>query len=44
LELESLDLRPRKTDITVSDVAVVWTPWKVESGGAVTPLFAFPSS
>ncbi len=43
LELEPLELRPRKADITVSDVAVVWTPWQIGSEGAVAPLFALSS-
>ncbi len=44
LELERLELRPRKADITVSDVAVVWTPWQMESGGKVTALWELPPS
>jgi hypothetical protein len=39
LELESLDVRPRKTDITVADVAIVWTPWLATGDGKVTALF-----
>jgi hypothetical protein len=39
LELEPLTVRPRKTDITAEDVAIVWTPWQAALSGKVIPLF-----
>jgi uncharacterized protein (DUF924 family) len=37
LELEKLDLPPRKSDITVNKVSLVWVPWKVDSSGQRQP-------
>jgi hypothetical protein len=31
--LESVPLRPKKADITVEQVVLAWTPWKVRSDG-----------
>jgi hypothetical protein len=39
LELESVDVRPRKSDIAIDRVALVWTPWAVGPDGVATPLF-----
>lgn len=38
IELEELTLQPKKADITISQVALVWTPWSVAEGGTTTPL------
>jgi hypothetical protein len=38
IELEEVTLQPKKSDITISQVALVWTPWSVAAGGEVTPL------
>ena len=37
-ELTPLVIRPRKTDISVSDMRIAWTPWSVDSAGIATPL------
>ena len=38
LELEEVTLQPKKSDITISQVALVWTPWSVAADGEATPL------
>lgn len=38
IELEELTLQPKKADITISQVALVWTPWSVAESGTTTPL------
>ena len=37
LELEELPLRPRKSDIAVETLALVWAPWIVDSDGIAEP-------
>ncbi|PIE25505.1 MAG: ATP-binding protein [Planctomycetota bacterium] len=39
LELTSKEIRPRKSDIEVLRVALVWTPWKLDASGRAEPLF-----
>ncbi len=38
-ELEERPLRPRKSDLAVEPVRLVWTPWAVGADGIATPLF-----
>lgn len=38
IELEEVTLQPKKSDITISQVALVWTPWSVAADGSATPL------
>ena len=38
LSLEEITLQPKKSDITISQVALVWTPWAVSTDGEATPL------
>ncbi|GDY08966.1 ATP-binding protein [Planctomycetia bacterium] len=38
IELEELTLQPKKADITISQVALVWTPWSVAEGGTASLL------
>lgn len=38
IELEELTLQPKKADITISQVALVWTPFSVSADGQATPL------
>lgn len=33
LEIEETPIRPRKSDLTVEQVALVWTPWIVDAAG-----------
>ncbi len=32
-KLEPMPIRPRKADITIEQVVLAWTPWKVGAGG-----------
>ena len=38
LDVEQIDVRPRKSDTTVGQVRLVWTPWKVGPDGIAEPL------
>ena len=38
LELEELLVRPRKGDIILAPLRVVWTPWSVDANGLAAPL------
>ncbi len=38
IELEEVTLQPKKSDITISQVALVWTPWSMTSDGEATTL------
>ncbi|MBY0586438.1 DUF87 domain-containing protein [bacterium] len=40
-DIEKFTLRPKKSDLTVSKIALVWTPWKVDAVGLATPAFMF---
>jgi hypothetical protein len=33
MEIESLDIRPRKSDIAIDRVSLVWAPYRVDSSG-----------
>jgi hypothetical protein len=39
LEIEAYPVRPRKSDIEVNRVVLVWTPWRVTSQGIAEPIF-----
>ncbi len=39
LELEEVQVRPRKADISVGLLALAWTPWQVDSAGRADPIF-----
>ena len=38
LKLESVDVKPKKTDVTVTKVSLLWTPWSVSADGTAEPL------
>lgn len=38
-ELSRTVVRPRKTDIAVSEVALVWLPWRAAADGTAEPMF-----
>jgi hypothetical protein len=42
LTLKSLEVTPRKSDIEVGKIAVVWTPWKVDPQDLAEPLYTLP--
>jgi hypothetical protein len=39
LELEELAIRPKKADISIERVTLVWTPWRVSQDGVAEPGF-----
>jgi hypothetical protein len=39
LELEEVHIRPRKSDISVGTIALIWTPWRLDRSGLAEPLF-----
>jgi hypothetical protein len=39
LELKELPIKPRKSDLTVDQVALVWTPWILDAVGMAQPAF-----
>ena len=39
LDLEELSVRPRKSDIQVEPIAMVWTPWLVDAAGIADPAY-----
>jgi hypothetical protein len=39
LELKTVKIRPRKSDIALGRVALVWTPWRVGKDGIAEPIF-----
>ncbi len=39
IALQEIRIRPRKTDISVETLALVWSPWKVSRDGIAEPLF-----
>jgi phage host-nuclease inhibitor protein Gam len=39
LELTEVPIRPRKSDLSVDQVALVWTPWIVDASGIAEPAF-----
>jgi hypothetical protein len=44
LDLEPLAVRPRKTDISAEEIAVVWTPWQAGPAGRMTALYDLKTS
>jgi hypothetical protein len=40
LVLEELPIRPRKTDLEVQQVALVWLPWRIDSDGIGAPAYS----
>ncbi len=39
VELSRATVRPRKTDITVAELGLVWLPWRTAADGTAEPLF-----
>ncbi|MBN1590644.1 MAG: ATP-binding protein [Pirellulales bacterium] len=40
LALDALSVRPRKTDIVISELSVAWLPWHVDATGTAQPAFS----
>lgn len=41
MELETVDIPPRKSDLKTDEIVIAWCPWEVDEGGDATPLFDF---
>jgi hypothetical protein len=39
LDLEEVRIRPRKSDISVGTIVLVWTPWRLDRSGLAEPAF-----
>ncbi|MFK7817112.1 MAG: ATP-binding protein [Planctomycetaceae bacterium] len=39
LELDEDELRPRKSDLSISEIMLVWAPWTVDKNGIAEPIF-----
>ena len=39
LVLQEVSLRPKKTDITIGVVALLWIPWRSAPDGVTTPAY-----
>jgi hypothetical protein len=39
-ELEEVPVRPRKSDITLGTVGLLWTPWQVDPDGIAEPAYS----
>jgi hypothetical protein len=37
VECEELTIRPRKADLAIERVTLVWTPWRVDEDGVAEP-------
>lgn len=39
LDIQKIFIKPRKSDISISRIALVWTPWELDSMGLGTPAY-----
>lgn len=39
IELEATEIPPRKSDLSVEDPLILWTPWQVDESGIASPLY-----
>jgi hypothetical protein len=39
IELDPIEIPPRKSDLKVQDPMIVWMPWQVDSSGIAKPLY-----
>jgi hypothetical protein len=37
--LEAIEIAPRKGDLKVEEVRIVWQPWQIDATAIATPLF-----
>jgi hypothetical protein len=42
--LDKLEVPPRKSDVDVDEVLLVWLPWRVAADGDATPAYALPDA
>jgi hypothetical protein len=43
LQLESLELKPLKSDIDVDQILLAWLPWRIDGDGAAEPVYHSPT-
>jgi len=39
LEFERFELKPRKADVQIDRVALVWLPWRIDAAGRAEPVY-----
>jgi hypothetical protein len=39
IECEELAIRPKKADVSIERVALIWTPWRIRDDGVAEPDF-----
>jgi hypothetical protein len=39
IKLESLEVKPQKTDIEVDKISLVWLPWRIDHSGTATAVY-----
>ncbi|MEZ4215681.1 MAG: DUF87 domain-containing protein [Myxococcota bacterium] len=44
LDVEELRIAPRKSDVAIEELLLVWTPWRVDATGIATPAFETPAA
>jgi hypothetical protein len=44
LSLEMVELKPRKADVEVDCVMLVWLPWRIDADGRAEPVYQTPGS
>jgi len=44
LKLNSREVKPRKSDIQVDRVSLVWLPYRVDDRGGAEPVYEIPSA
>jgi len=44
LPLEEIDVKPRKADVEIDRVSLIWLPYRVDSRGATEPAYEIPIS
>ena len=42
IELTAIEIPPLKSDISITSLALVWSPWSIDADGVATPLFERP--
>jgi hypothetical protein len=44
LPLDEVVIKPRKTDIEIDGVSLIWLPFRVDGSGTATPIYAIPKA
>jgi hypothetical protein len=44
LRLELLEIKPRKSDIEIDRISLVWLPYRIDDRGAAEPVYEIPSA